>query len=457
MKNEREVALLKQLILSRKTDEIKRILSRLHPADIAEILEEVKGENKKVFFELLDLEKATEVLEELEPEERIPYIESIPEMHLVKILENMSVDEIIDLLQKLPDEKVEKLMAKLPQEHQQELKSLIKLAQDSAGGIMTTDYVYLYDNITVEEAIEDVRKFGREAETIYYLYVVDKEKHLLGVLSLRELIAAPRNKRIAEIMHKKVVSVRVDEDQEKVAKLISKYSLLAIPVVDAENRILGIVTVDDALEVLEEETTEDIHKLAGITPEDDILLTTNILGAVKKRLPWLVVCLFGDLVSGVVIDGYSAVLESVMAVAFFIPVLMATAGNVGTQSLALSVRGLATGEISIKNVMRFLIGETFAGMFVGISCGAIIAAVAALWQKDFHLSLVVGASMSIAIVISAFIGVLIPLIFYKMKVDPAVASGPFITTIIDVTALLIYFALTVTFLGIQKTVGFGRF
>lgn len=454
MKNEKEVVVLKQLILSRKTEELKEILSRLHPADIAEILEEVKGENKKVFFELLDLEKAAEVLEELEPEERIPYIQLMSESQLQEILENMSVDEIIDLLQKMPDEKVEKLIGKLPEEYQAELKSLIKLAQDSAGGIMTTDYVYLYDDITVEEAIEDVRRFGREAETIYYLYVVDKEKHLIGVLSLRELIAAPRNKKIAEIMHRKVVSVRVDEDQETVANVISKYSLLAVPVVDEENRIMGIVTVDDALEVLEDEATEDIHKLAGITPEDDALLTTNIWVAAKKRLPWLIICLFGDLLSGAVIKGYSAVLESVVVVAFFIPVLMATAGNVGTQSLALSVRGLATGEISVKNVIRFLIGEALAGIFVGMSCGAIIAAVAVLWQRNLRLSLVVGFSMGIAIMIAAALGVLIPLIFYEMKVDPAVASGPFITTLIDVTTLLIYFAFAVKFLAIHKTAVF---
>ncbi|TYP56700.1 magnesium transporter [Thermosediminibacter litoriperuensis] len=452
MKNEKEIVLLKQLILARKTDEIKDILSRLHPADIAEILEEIKDENKKVFFKLLDSEKATEVLEELEPEDRIPYIEAVPEAQVVKILENMSVDEIIDLLQEMPDEKVEKVIAKLPEEYYQELKSLIKLAEDSAGGIMTTDYVYLFHDITVAEAIEVVRKFGREAETIYYLYVVDQEKHLTGVLSLRELIAAPRHKKIGEIMHKKVVSVQVDEDQEEVAKLISKYSLLALPVVDRENHLLGIVTVDDALDILEEETTEDIHKLAGISPEEDILLTTTIWGAVKKRLPWLVVCLLGDLLSGAVIDGYSRVLESVVAVAFFIPVLMATGGNAGTQSLALSVRGLATGEINRKNVIKFLSGETMAGMLVGLSCGVILALIAAVWQKDFYLSFVVGSSMGIALMISAFVGVLIPMVFNWMNVDPAVASGPFITTIIDVTALLIYFALTMKFLGLRTAV-----
>ncbi|MCG0274817.1 MAG: magnesium transporter [Thermosediminibacteraceae bacterium] len=449
MKNEREITLLKQLILSRKTDEIKGILSRLHPADIAEILEEIKGENKKVFFELLDLEKAAEVLEELEPAERIPYIEAMPESQLVKILEDMSADEIIDLLQKMPDEKVEKLVAKLPQEYREELKSLIKLAEDSAGGIMTTDYVYLFNDISVAEAIEVVRKFGHEAETIYYLYVVDQEKHLTGVLSLRELIAAPRHKKIEEIMHKKVVSVRVDEDQERVAKLMAKYSLLAIPVVDAENHLLGIVTVDDALEVLEEETTEDIHKLAGISTEEDTLLINTILGAVKKRLPWLAICLLGNTVSALVMQGYSKVLESVVAVAFFIPVLMATGGNVGVQSLALSVRGLATGEVNAKNVPKFLLGETMAGMLVGICCGAILAVIAALWQKNFYLSFVVGFSMGIALMISAFIGVLVPVVFDKMNIDPAVASGPFITTMLDVIVLLIYFTFTMKFLGLN--------
>ncbi|WP_422443590.1 magnesium transporter [Thermoanaerobacterium sp. DL9XJH110] len=443
----KDILLLKHLIVNEKADEIRNILAKLHPADIAGILAEIKNGNKKLFFRLMDTSKAAEVLEEFEPSERLTLMEEMTEAETIKILENMSVDEIIDLFQEMPNSRVERLLSKLPGAYYDEIKSLLKLAEDTAGGLMTTDYVYLFSDITVNEAIEVVRKFGQEAETIYYLYVVDDKKHLVGVLSLRELISAPREKKIHEIMHKKVVSVDVGCDQEEVARIISKYSLLAVPVVDRENRLLGIVTVDDALEVMEKENTEDIHKMAGISPQEDVGLTSTVWGASKRRIFWLVVCLLGDLLSGFVIDGYSSILQSVVAVAFFIPVLMATGGNVGTQSLALAVRGLATGELNRKNILKFMGGETLAGLIVGVICGSILATAAFVWQKNLLLGLAVGTSMGIALMFSAFTGIFIPLLFNIFKIDPAVASGPFITTVVDVCTLIIYFTFSMLFLS----------
>jgi magnesium transporter len=443
----KDILLLKHLLVHKKNEEIKTILAKLHPADIAEMLGEIKNVNKKIFLRLLDTEKAAEVLEELEPSERLTLIEDMTEAEIVKILENMSVDEIIDLFQEMPNRQVEKLLSRLPGSYYDELKTLLKMAEDTAGGLMTTDFVYLFSDITVSDAIDVVRQFGQDAETIYYLYVVDEAKHLMGVLSLRELISAPRHKKICDIMHKKVVSVDVGLDQEEVAKTISKYSLLAVPVVDKQNRLLGIVTVDDALDVMEAEDTEDIHKMAGISPEEDVVLTSSIWGASKKRIFWLVVCLLGDLLSGMVIDVYSSILQSVVAVAFFIPVLMATGGNVGTQSLALAVRGIATGDLNTKNLTAFIKEETLAGLNVGIICGLVLAVVAFIWQKNIHLSMSVGISMGIALMFSAFIGILIPVLFNFLKIDPAVASGPFITTVVDVCTLVIYFTFSMAFLS----------
>jgi len=443
----KDILLLKHLLVHRKNDEIKTILAKLHPADIAEMLGEIKDSNMKVFLRLLETEKAAEVLEELEPYERLPLIEDMSEGEIVKILENMSVDETIDLFQEMPNRQVEKLLSRLPKSYYEELKSLLKMAEDTAGGLMTTDFVYLFSDIAVTDAIDVVRKFGQEAETIYYLYVVDEAKHLMGVLSLRELIGAPRHKKIRDIMHRKVVSVDVGMDQEEVAKTIARYSFLAVPVVDKQNRLLGIVTVDDAMDVIDEEDTEDIHRMAGISPEEDIVLTKSIWGAFRKRILWLVICLLGDLVSGMVIDGYSGILQSAVAVAFFIPVLMATGGNVGTQSLALAVRGLATGELDMKNIARFIKEETIAGLNVGMICGLVLAAVAFFWQKNIDLSLSVGISMGIALMFSAFVGIIIPVFFNFIKIDPAVASGPFITTVVDVSTLVIYFTCTMLFLS----------
>ena len=443
----KDVILIKHLVLN-KSDEAHKILANLHPADIVQILNGIKNGNKKLFFRMMSSSKAAEVLEEFDPFDRLHIMEEMTETETVRILENMSVDEITDLFQEMPTAQAESLLQKLPQEDYEELKALLKMAEDTAGGLMTTDYVYILSDVTVSQAIDDVRQFGQKAETIYYLYVVDDKKHLQGVLSLRELISAPRDKRIHEIMHRKIVSVHVDQDQEGVAKIISRYSLLAVPVVNEENRLLGIVTVDDAMEVMEAEDTEDIHKMAGITPEEDVVLTTTIWGASKKRILWLVICLLGDMLAGKVIHGYSHVLESVVAVAFFIPVLMATGGNIGTQSLALSVRGMATEELSRKNILQFIIGETLAGLQLGIICGSIVSVIAYIWQNNAQLSIAVGLSMSISLMLASLMGVLVPLIFHIFNIDPAVASGPFITTLVDITTLIIYFTFSLYFIDI---------
>ncbi len=437
----KDVLLIKHLVLN-KSAEAHKILANLHPADIAQILSEIKNGNKKLFFQMMTSSKAAEVLEEFEPHDRLQIIDEMSEAETIKILENMSVDEIIDLFQEMPTAQAESLLRKLPQEDYDELKSLLKMAEDTAGGLMTTDYVYVFSDATVDEAISDVRQFGQKAETIYYIYVVDDKKHLKGVLSLRELIAAPRDKKIEDIMHTNIVSVHVDQDQEEVAKIISRYSLLAVPVVNEANRLLGIVTVDDAMEVIEEENTEDIHRMAGITPEEDIALSKTIWGASKKRVLWLIICLMGDMLSSKVIDGFSHVLESMVAVAFFIPVLMATGGNVGTQSLALAVRSMATEKLTRKNVLSFIVGETLAGLQLGIICGAIVSILAFAWQKNPQLSIAVGLSMGISLVIASLIGILVPVIFRVFNIDPAVASGPFITTIVDISTLAIYFTVS---------------
>jgi len=437
----KDVLLIKHFVLN-KSDEAQKILANLHPADIAQILSEIKNGNKKLFFQMMTSSKAAEVLEEFEPYDRLPIIEEMTEAETVKILENMSVDEIIDLFQQMPTAQAESLLRKLPKEDYDVLKSLLKMAEDTAGGLMTTDYVYIFADATVSEAINDVRQFGHKDETIYYIYVVDNNKHLKGVLSLRELITAPRDKRIHEIMHTNIVSVHVDQDQEEVAKVISRYSLLAVPVVNDSNRLLGIVTVDDAMEVIEEENTEDIHRMAGITPEEDTAMSRTIWGASKKRLLWLVICLIGDMLSGSVIDSFSHVLESMVTLSFFIPVLMATGGNVGTQSLALAVRGIATEKLSRKNLFKFILGETLAGLQLGVICGGIVALLAYLWQNNPQLSMAVGLSMGISLILASLIGVLVPLLLRLLHVDPAVASGPFITTIVDISTLAVYFTVS---------------
>ncbi|HHU69805.1 MAG TPA: magnesium transporter [Thermoanaerobacterales bacterium] len=437
---------IKVLLKRGDTAQIKELFLKLHPADIAEVLEEIQNGSQKHLFKLMDYEKAAEVLDELEPEMQLDIINSLPEKEKEKVIREMSVDEIVDLLQVLPENKVEKILEKLPIDDLENIKGLLLLSHDSAGGIMTTEYVYIPQDTTIPEAIEMVRKFGRHAETIYYLYIVDENHKLVGVLSLRELISAQRDLLVKDIMHKKVVTVNVDDDQEIAVKTINKYSLLAVPVIDADGRLMGIITVDDALEVLREETTEDIHKMAGIAVEEDTLLISSPIKAFQKRLPWLLVCLIGDLLAGNVIKGYSSTLEDVIALAFFIPVLMATGGNVGTQSLALAVRGLATEQLTQDNIIRNLINETLAGLIVGIFCGGLLAIIALFWQGNPYIGITIGAAMVIGLALSALIGMLIPIILNLLHIDPAIASGPLITTVVDIITLAIYFGTATFFL-----------
>lgn len=432
---------VKALLKMGRAEELKETLASLHPADIAEVLEKVRNGSQETLFKMLDAEKAAEVMEELDVAVQKHLMEGLSEHEISNIFKEMSVDEVTDLLQKLPPKQVKNMLMRLPAEDLEVVKELLEMKEDTAGGIMTTDYVYIPDTARVDEAIKMVRKFGKTAETIYYLYIVNNRHELVGVMSLRELLRAPRDAQISEVMHRQVIAVDVGEDQEQVAKVIEKYSLLAVPVISSEGKLLGIVTVDDAIEVLEEETTEDIHRLAGITAEEDKILIGSPFHEARKRIPWLLFCLFGDLLAGSVIKIFSPTLEAMLAVAFFIPVLMATGGNAGTQSLALAVRGLATREINSKNFWRYMFQEAVAGLFVGLICGGIIAAVAFLWQKNTVLGLVVGSSMSIALTIAAFIGMAIPMLFNYFSVDPAVASGPFITTLVDVNTLIIYFAM----------------
>lgn len=444
-----EIDLIKSIKVMLKrgdTAQIKELFLKLHPADIAELLAEIQNSSQKHLFKLIDYQKAAEVLDELEPEIQIDIINCLPEGKKEKVIREMSIDEIVDLLQVLPENKVEKVLEKLSIDELENVKGLLLLSHDSAGGIMTTEYVYIPQDTTVQEAIKMVRKFGRHAETIYYLYIVDENHKLVGVLSLRELISAQRNLLVKDIMHKKVVTVNVDDDQEIAVKTIDKYSLLAVPVIDTNERLMGIITVDDALEVLKEETTEDIHRMAGITAEEESVLTSSPIKAFRKRIPWLLVCLIGDLLAGNVIKGYSSALEAVIALAFFIPVLMDTGGNVGTQSLALAVRGLATEQLTRDNIIRNLIHETIAGLIVGTVCGGLFAIVAFFWQGNPYIGITVGVAMVIGLALSALIGMLIPVMLNLFHIDPAIASGPLITTIVDIITLAVYFRAATFFL-----------
>jgi magnesium transporter len=445
-----------KMIKERDTN-LTEFFQNLHPTDFAEIVEDLAEEQKQELFNLLSDEEAALVIQEMEEIDQVELFQLLTKKRASLILKEMATDDAADLLAELPEDDATELL-NLIEEDAEEIRGLMKHPEDTAGGIMTTEYISFPETMTVEETIRRLREIAPEAETVYYVYVVDEETRLIGVLSLRELIGASDGTRLSEIMRKNIVSVPVDLDQEEVARLVSRYDLLAVPVVDDRQRLLGIVTVDDVLDVLEEEATEDIYRRVGAGELDNVDLVSasvgNILG---RRLPWLIITLFGGLLSGVVIGSFEETLKTIVVLAFFIPVIMDMGGNVAAQSSTVFVRGVATGEIDASEMWRYFYREIRIGLTMGVICGATVAAaitmvvVTGLWDvgPEFLSALgpVVGVAMFTTVTLGAVIGTFIPLLFSRAGIDPAYGAGPLVTTIKDMTGLLIYFTIANIFMG----------
>lgn len=418
-----------------------------HPGDLLDLIEELELDQKVELLNRLADSEAALILQEMEDFDQAELIRNIDSVQATAILKNMASDDAADLLGELSPEEAQEMLELIDEEEASDFGDLLKYPEESAGGIMTTEYISLPADIPVEDAINRLREIAPEAETIYYVYVVDQTGHLIGVLSLRDLIASTDGTLLKNIMRHHVISVNAELDQEEVARIVSKYDLLAVPVVDGENRLLGIITVDDVLDVVEQEATEDIYRLAGAGEVEGVELTeAPVAKVVRMRLPWLLISMVGGMISGSVIGVYEGTLEAIVMLAIFIPVIMGMGGNVGTQSSTIFVRGIATGEIEPSEVWSYLFREIRVGMVMGVLCGIMISIAAYFWQGNIYLGLVVGISMLITITMAALIGTLVPLLCNLIHIDPAITAGPFVTTIKDVTGLLIYFLVATAFI-----------
>ena len=431
--------LVTEFLQEKKYRKLNELVDTVHVADIAEIIEKLKKTDRESLYNWLGVEKLAEVMVELSNDYHEEIISTIDTSKLKLILEDMSNDDIADIFGEFSKDEVQMLMKLLDEEEREEVEKLISHESDTAGGLMTTDYFSVETGTTIKESISMIKKYGEDAELVYYIYVVENEK-LIGIASLRELITNNQGILIDKIMEKNILSVQAETDQEEVAKKISKYDLLAIPVLDENEKMLGIITVDDIIDVIEEEATEDIYAMAGLTEEeveDDI----SILRAVKLRIPWLFISFVGEIISANFLSKFDAVLKEVVALAFFIPLIMAMGGNSGSQSSAVMVRKIALGEAEPEKLKKMIFKESMAGMLIGFLAGISILTVATFWQNDVKLGLTIGASLFIAITFAAISGTLFPLLFNKFKVDPAVASGPMITTLNDIGGIIIYFTI----------------
>jgi magnesium transporter len=432
---------IQDLVDAGRREELCAILKDLHPVDLAELLAQMDSDTARAYvLLLLPGEDAALVMQELEYDVQSRLLETLEPSQASRVLEEMSSDDLADLLAQVQPGRAQEIMELL--EDAEDVRELLTYKEDSAGGIMTTEFIALQEDMTAHETIETLRRLAPDAETVYYLYVINGGGRLTGVLSLRDLIVAQPQVLLKDIMETNVVSVDVTTDQEEVAKVVSKYDLLAVPVVGHDGVLEGIVTFDDVIDVLEQEATEDIYRMAGAgSGEADDLVKGGPWLRMGRRLPWLVILLFVGFLSANVIRGFASTLESVVALAYFIPVLIDMGGNVGTQSFAVVVRGLATGEVERKDLIRVMLREAQVGVLLGVACGTLVALAAFMWQGSPILGAVVGLSMSLTLLIAAVVGAVVPMVVDRFGMDSAVASGPLITTIIDVSGLLIYFSM----------------
>ncbi len=430
------------LLRQQRLDELRTLLTDLHPADLAEVLRELEEEQRTAVVQLLAGATAAEAISELELEEQADLVTALPPAQAKAILDEMSADDVADLFAELKPEQAGALLDLMAHEEATDVRELMGFEEDSAGGIMTTEFVAIHAHRTAAEAIEQLRREAPSAETAYYVYVVDARERLVGVLSLRELIVAPPETEVRSIMRTNPVAVHVSEDQEEVARVVQKYNLLAVPVVDDQQILRGIVTVDDVIDVIEEEATEDLYRAGGVSEvEQEIDIEGAIWPSIKARLPWLLGLLFLSLLSGKVIETFTPLMDRVSALAVFITTMAGGAGNAATQALTVMVRRLATGEVERDRLVRVVWREARIGLAIGLFCGVVLGIAATLWHGSPWIGVIIGLSITVNLMLAKAAGSLVPVLIQRIGLDPAVASGPFIATITDTTSMLVYFSI----------------
>lgn len=444
-REEERLARITELLAAEDDRGLSAFLEKLHPADVAEVMEELDEPERVRLFALLDDGRAALVLQEMDPEAQVPLLRRLDPGRAGRIVREMADDDLADLLGEVRPDEAENLLELMPEAEAADVQELLEYPEDTAGGLMTFEYVALRQDLTAEEAIESLRRQAPDAETAYYVYVVDPDNRLVGVLSLRDLIIAPPSTPISAVMKRDVITVAADTDQEEVARLVAKYNLMALPVVDDQGRLLGIVTVDDVVDVVEEEATEDIMRISAATGQEVGAL--GIWQRAWRRLPWLLALLFGEMAAGNVIRSFSPTLQTMTFLAAFIPVMAGESGNAATQSLAVVVRGIATGDVDPRELWKIVGREARVGVVSGAVTGLVLALAAILWHGDPALGLVTGLALGLNMAVATVLGSFFPIVIDRMGIDPAVASGPFITTLTDIISMFIYFGLATAFLA----------
>lgn len=436
---------LQQQLKQENMEEFRNEFLDMHSYDQAMFFIEQKKSIRLQIYTYLSPEEIADIMESIDEEEQTrELISEMDPRFASMVLAEMSADNAVDILNEMDKDHIASFLTIMDTSAADEIKHLLHYEEKTAGSIMTTEFIATYKTNTAKQTMQQLKEQAPDAETIYYLYVLDEDKRLVGVLSLRDLIVAPEDTKIERIMMEKVVAVSAGKDQEEIAQMMRDYDFLALPVVDFQDHLLGIITVDDIMDVMEEEASDDYSKLAGVSDMDKPNDTALI--SVKKRLPWLVILLFLGMFTASLIGRFEETLNQVAVLAIFIPLIAGMAGNSGTQALAVAVRGLANGDYGKQGKMKLVLREASTGIINGVICGLVITLVIYVWKHDIYLGVLVGISIAATLFVATIAGALVPIFMDRIKIDPAVASGPFITTINDIISILIYFSMATLFM-----------
>lgn len=449
MEMRKELQELSELLASKRYTNLRQYLTEQNEADIAGLMEELEGEDMLKVFRILPKDLAADVFSYLEVDSQQTIITSLSDKEAGTVIDNLMADDAADFLEEMPANIVRKLLASANADTRQAVNQLLRYPEDSAGSIMTVEYVSLRESCTVDQAIQRIRAVGLDSETINICYVLDEQRELVGTVALRYLLLSGGDEIIGDIMHENVIAINTLTDQEEAARLFKKYDFTAMPVVDNENRLVGIITVDDIVDIMEEETTEDMEKMAAIVPSDKPYMRTTVGETYKKRIPWLLLLMVSAAFTGAIITSFEEALSVYASLIAFIPMLMDTGGNAGGQASVTVIRGLSLGEIEYRDAFKVVWKEIRVAVLCGLTLSAANFVKLMLFDRvGVYVAAVVCLTLTAAVVLAMLVGCLLPIGAKKLGFDPAVMASPFITTIVDALSLIVYFRVATVILGI---------
>ncbi len=443
---------IENLISEKRFNDLREYLESLNSADFPSIFEEVSDEKMIVIYRILSKEKAAEVFAELDSDIQEKLINSFSEKELKDIIDELFMDDTVDLIEEMPSNVVKRILKNVKNSDRKVINELLNYPEDSAGTIMTTEFVDLKENMTVEQAFDKIRKIGLQKETVYNCYVLSLDRKLKGIIDLKDLLIAEKDQKLKDIMNVNVITTNTLEDKENVAKMFDKYNFFALPVVDKEKRLVGIITIDDAIDVLQDEVDEDFVKMAAISPSDNTYFKTSVFKHAKNRIFWLIILMLSSIVTGAIITRYENAFAMVPILVAFIPMIMGTTGNCGSQTSTLIIRGMSNDEVQLKDYFRVVWKEFRVAILVALMLGLANGIRILIQYQDLKLAIVVAISLLGTVTLAKFLGCTLPMLAKKFKIDPALMATPVISTVSDMCSVLIFFKVATFVMGIDVNI-----